>query len=37
MAKKFAEYNGLNLTEINNQVLEEWKKGNVFAHPEAFR
>ena len=31
MAKKFAEYNGLNLTEINNQVLEEWKKGNVFA------
>ena len=31
MAKKFAEYNGLNLTAINNQVLEEWKKDNVFA------
>ncbi len=31
MAKKFAEYNGLDLTAINNQVLEEWKKENVFA------
>ena len=30
MAKKFAEYNGLDLTAINNQVLEEWKKDNVF-------
>ncbi len=30
MAKKFPEYKGLNLTEINNQVLEQWKKGNVF-------
>ena len=30
MAKKFAEYKHLNLTEVNNQVLELWKKGNVF-------
>ncbi len=32
MAKKFAEYKGLNLTEINKQVLEQWKKGDVFRH-----
>ena len=30
MAKKFPEYKGLNLTQINNEVLEQWKKGNVF-------
>ncbi len=30
MATKFAEYKHLNLTEVNNQVLELWKKGNVF-------
>ena len=34
MAKKFAEYKGLNLTEINKQVLEQWKKGDVFRHPK---
>ncbi len=31
MAKKFAEYKHLDLTEVNNQVLQQWKKGNVFA------
>ncbi len=31
MAKKFAEYKNLNLTEINNQVLQQWKKGNIFS------
>ena len=30
MAKKFVEYKHLNLTEINNQVLEQWKKGDIF-------
>ena len=30
MAKKFAEYKGLNLTEINNQVLAEWERKNIF-------
>ena len=30
MTKKFAVYEHLNLTEINNQVLEQWKKGNIF-------
>ena len=30
MTKKFAVYEHLNLTEINNQVLEQWKKGDVF-------
>ena len=30
MAKKFAEYNGLNLTQVNNEILEKWKKEDVF-------
>ncbi len=30
MAKKFSEYGGLNLTQVNNQVLEEWTKNDVF-------
>ena len=30
MTKKFAVYERLNLTEINNQVLEQWKNGDVF-------
>ena len=30
MAKKFSEYSGLNLTQVNNHVLEEWNKKNVF-------
>ncbi len=30
MAKKFAQYEQLNLTEINNQVLEQWKRGDIF-------
>ena len=30
MAKRFAEHNGLNLTETNKQVLEEWMKNDIF-------
>ena len=30
MAKKFAEHNGLNLVEVNKDVLAEWKKNDVF-------
>ena len=30
MTKKFAEYKGLNLTDVNNAILQEWKKNNVF-------
>jgi len=30
MANKFAEHNGLNLTETNKKVLEEWNKNDVF-------
>lgn len=29
-AKKFAEHNGLNLTETNKEVLAEWEKNGVF-------
>ena len=28
--KKFAEHNGLNLTETNKVVLDSWNKNNVF-------
>lgn len=28
--KKFAEYNGFNLSEINKQMLERWRKSNLF-------
>ncbi len=30
MAKKFAEYNGLNLTKVNREVLEKWNANDVF-------
>lgn len=30
MAKKFAEHNGLNLTETNKEVLAEWNRQDVF-------
>lgn len=30
MSSKFAEHNGLNLTETNKNVLEEWNKNDVF-------
>lgn len=30
MAKKFAEYNGLNLTRVNKEVLECWNDNDVF-------
>ncbi len=30
MSKKFAEHNGLNLTQTNNDVLQMWKEKNVF-------
>ena len=30
MAKKFAEPGGLNLTQVNNDVLDRWRKENIF-------
>ena len=30
MAKKFAEHNGLNLTQTNNDVLAAWEKNDIF-------
>ena len=30
MAKKFAEHNGLNLTQVNKDVLERWNSNDVF-------
>ena len=30
MAKKFAEHTGINLTETNNKILEEWNKKDLF-------
>jgi isoleucyl-tRNA synthetase len=30
MAKKFAEHNGLNLTQVNNDILQEWMKNDIF-------
>ena len=30
MEKRFAEHNGLNLTQTNNDVLQMWKEKNVF-------
>ena len=30
MAKRFAEHNGLNLTQVNNEILEKWMKENIF-------
>ena len=30
MSKRFAEHNGLNLTQVNNDILQMWKENNVF-------
>ena len=30
MAKRFAEHNGLNLTQVNNEILEKWMKEDIF-------
>ena len=30
MAKKFAEHKGLDLTAINQNVLSEWEKSDIF-------
>jgi isoleucyl-tRNA synthetase len=30
MSKRFAEYNGLNLTKVNEDVLQMWREKNVF-------
>ena len=30
MAKRFAEHNGLNLTQVNNEILEKWMKADIF-------
>lgn len=30
MAKKFAEYGGMNLTKTNETVLAEWEKNDIF-------
>ena len=30
MAKKFAEHSGLNLTKVNDDILEMWREKNVF-------
>ena len=30
MAKRFAEYKGLNLTETNNQVRRQWEENDIF-------
>ena len=30
MAKRFAEHNGLNLTQVNNDILEKWTKEDIF-------
>ena len=30
MSKKFAEHKGLNLTQVNNEILEKWKSEDIF-------
>ena len=30
MAKRFAEHSGLNLTQVNNEMLEKWMKEDIF-------
>ena len=30
MAKKFAEHSGLNLTNVNKEILEMWNNSDVF-------
>lgn len=37
MAKRFAEYNGLDLTKINNDILKEWENNDVFRRSIAER
>ena len=27
---KFAEHNGLNLTQVNSEILEKWNKEDIF-------
>ena len=29
MAEKFAEHNGLNLTQVNKEILEKWTENDV--------
>ena len=35
MSKRFAEHNGLNLTQTNNDVLQMWKEKNAMVTPES--
>jgi len=30
MSKRFAEHNGLNLTQVNNEILKTWQQKNIF-------
>ena len=30
MAKRFAEHNGLNLTQVNSEILDKWMKEDIF-------
>lgn len=30
MTKKFAEHSGLDLTKVNNEILEMWNKNDIF-------
>ena len=30
MTKKFAEYGGLDLTKVNNEILQQWQKEDIF-------
>ena len=30
MSKRFAEYNGLDLTQVNNEILKMWQQQNIF-------
>ncbi len=30
MSKRFAEHTGLDLTKINDEVLKEWEKNDIF-------
>ncbi len=35
--KKFKEYTGLNLSQVNKDMLERWKSENLFASSVALR
>jgi isoleucyl-tRNA synthetase len=37
MSRKFAEYKGLNLSQVNKDVLEDWKKNDTFRKSLAIR